>query len=143
MCMTKSGVVVDSSVIVKWLNQTDELHVPQADALLNRARATALIIAAPEEAKFEVGNALLYKHLLPPELAEVITLLYSLPITFYPWHETLARRTAEIAAIYKITYYDACFVNLAESLGVPLITDNPKHQQKVRGAKVIPLKNFR
>ena len=141
-CMSAS-IVVDSSVIVKWLNQTDELHLAQADALLRRARNKSLGLSAPELAKFEVGNALSYKHLSLPELVEALSLLYSFPLTFISWNIALAARAAEFAATHSISYYDASFVALAEYLHAPLVTDNPKHQQKVKDVKVIPLVSYK
>jgi len=141
--MATSIVVVDSSVIVKWLNQTNEQNVAQADILLGHAQNKSLGLAAPELAKFEVGNALTYKHLSTPELVEAISLLYSFPLTFVSWNITLAALTAELAATYQITYYDASFICLAEHLHAPLITDNPKHQKKVKGVTVTALKDYR
>lgn len=137
------NIVVDSSIIVKWLNQMDEQRVTQADALLRRAQNASCTIVAPEHAKFEVGNALVYKHLTHPEIIEALSLLYSLPLTFFSWNITLAGRTAQLALTYQITYYDAAFVCLAEHLNATLITDNPKHQQKVKQIKVIPLASYK
>ncbi|MBI5614042.1 type II toxin-antitoxin system VapC family toxin [Candidatus Gottesmanbacteria bacterium] len=141
--MAKSILIVDSSVIVKWLNQTDEQHISEADLLLSRARYKSLELVTPELAKFEAGNALMYKHLSLPELLEAISLLYSLPLQFVSWNMTLASRTTELVSSAQITYYDASFIALAKHLQTPLITDNAKHQQKVKGVKVIPLKNYR
>lgn len=135
-------VVVDSSVVVKWLNQTDEKYLNQADKLFKRV-STTIEITAPEQAKFEIGNALLYKHLSLPEYLEAIDLLYSFPLTFFPWNISLAKRTAELAVINKITYYDASFMCLAEYLHATLVTDNPKHQKNDKGIRIIALKDYR
>ena len=54
-------LVVDSSVIVKWLNQTKEQNLEQADKILNQARDGLVDLIAPELAKYEVGNVLTTK----------------------------------------------------------------------------------
>lgn len=52
-------VVPDSSVIVKWLNQTDEKYLEQSDKVLLDATQGKSALIAPELVKYEVGNTLL------------------------------------------------------------------------------------
>ena len=47
-------LIVDSSVIVKWLNQTKEQNLEQADKILSEAREGKIQLIAPELAKYEV-----------------------------------------------------------------------------------------
>ena len=51
--------------------------------------------------------------------------------------------SVEIAESAGITYYDASFMALAKQEKATLVTDNPKHQRKIQGIKVIALKNYR
>lgn len=60
-------LVVDTSVIVKWLNQKDEPYLNQADKIFEDASKQKIEILAPELAKYEAGNALLYKGMTLPE----------------------------------------------------------------------------
>lgn len=136
-------VVVDSSVIVKWLNQKDESYLKQAEAVLKDASDGKIELLAPEIAKYEVGNALLAgKKLSYSEGKEALDLLFSLPLSFYLTSFELAQSSYLIADMAGITYYDASFIALAKEEQATLVTDNPKHQGKKLGVKVVPLSEY-
>jgi len=137
-------IVTDSSVILKWLYRTDEKYLEQADKILQDGYTNKIFILAPELAKYEVGNVLLAaKKLEVGKAREALEIFYSLPVQFIA--ETLghAKGTYAVGSKSGITYYDASFVALARKEGAILVTDNPKHQQKFPGVKVIPLKEYR
>jgi len=135
-------LVVDSSVIVKWLNSQDEKYLDQADKILKDCEKKKVVLYAPELAKYEVGNAILYKG-LSESLAEIsLATLYSLPISFLSLSEKAATESLRIASSLGITFYDAVFINLAKDIGALLVTDNPKHQKLTNKVKVIALKNY-
>ena len=136
-------VVVDSSVMIKWLNQHNEKLIEQAELLLTDARTEKIELVAPELAKYEIGNALLTsKQLSASEAEEVLAFLFSLPIAFVSQTQELADHTYKVGKALKITYYDACFLSVAEQLDAPLITDNFKHQGKSTNVRVIPLQDY-
>lgn len=137
------NIVIDSSVIVKWLDQQDEKYLTEAEAILSDAREEKIILSAPELAKYEVGNALLTgKRLNVSQASEALNFFYSLPIHFFADSLNLSLVTSKIVDESSITYYDASFVALAKQLGATLVTDNVKHQEKVKGVKVVPLKDY-
>ena len=124
-------VVVDSSVIVKWLNQQNEKDLKQAETLLKDVQHGQIDLIAPELAKYEIGNVLLVVKQLPfAQAREALEFFFSIPITFVPETQTLAESTYRIGQELNITYYDASFLSVAEQLGAPLVTDNIKHQGK-------------
>jgi predicted nucleic acid-binding protein len=136
-------VVVDSSVIIKWLNSWEEERLEQANSLLKDCEQGKVELFSPELSKYEIGNALLKgKKLSLAEARAALTLFYQLPITFKPENDTSAHETYQLAESYNITYYDASFVALARQLSAVLVTDNPKHQAKVTTAHVIPLSAY-
>lgn len=136
-------IVVDSSVIVKWLNRRGEEHLVQADKILNEARDNGAILIAPELAKYEIGNALLIRKKLSATDADVIfNVLFSLPIQFIAESKELAFDTYRIAQEANITYYDACFIALAKQEDAELVTDNPKHQSRTKVIRVKSLKDY-
>lgn len=135
-------LVVDSSVVVKWLNSQDEKYLNQADRILRDCEKKKVSLYAPELAKYEVGNALLYKGLDDSLAKTSLATLYFLPIEFVPLSEKEATESLDIACKSNITYYDAVFVTLAKDIGATLVTDNPKHQKLVKGIKVISLKKY-
>ena len=141
--MSTSTVVVDTSVIVKWLSQDNEDHLEQADNLLRDLQKGKATLVAPELAKYEVGNVLLRgKNLSYDEANIVLAHFYGLPITFIEDDETLATLTFEIAGSTGVTYYDASFMALAKLYDATLVTDNVKHQGRSREIQVRALKEY-
>lgn len=137
-------LVVDSSVIVKWLNTTDEKNLEKSDKLLADALESQVELLAPELAKYEVGNVLLFSKKLSPQDMEIpLHALYVSPIQFIAESEELAKETFDLAFKLGITYYDASFIALAKQENASLVTDNPKHQGKTRKVQVIPLKDYK
>lgn len=139
----KTKVVVDSSVMVKWVNSQDEKYLVQSDKLVDDSRKRGVKLFAPELAKYEVGNVLQKKGLEIPMAKASLGTIYSGPVDFVKQDLLQALRTMEIAIETGITFYDASFVSLAESLGAELVTDNPKHMKKFGGVKVVALKDYK
>ena len=136
-------LVVDYSVIVKWLNSTDEKDIEKADRILTNTLRGEIELIAPELAKYEVGNVLLLKKkLTAKEIIVPISALYSYPIQFISESEELARQTYKIAQQAGITYYDASFIALAQQENAVLVTENIKHQGKPQGVKVTSLRDY-
>lgn len=136
-------LVVDSSIIIKWLSQDKETYLEEADKILQDEQSGKISLIVPELAKYEVGNVLLFsKHLTPEQATVVLAQLYKFPISFISESETLAKETFEIASTLGITYYDAAFVSLAKQYDAILVTENIKHQGKDSNIKVITLKDY-
>jgi len=136
-------VVVDSSVILKWLNQNNELNIEQADKILQDAKNREIELFAPELTKYEVGNVLLCgKQLTAQEASITLVTINLLPITFVTESADLAQETFSIASKLGITYYDAAFLSLAKLHNALLITESTKHQGKTTEVRVIPLKDY-
>lgn len=134
--------VVDSSVMVKWLNAKEEKLLEKSNKVISDFQKGKIKIIAPELAKYEVGNALLYKG-IGQEAAKIsLEKFFLIPVEYIPWDQNLANMTMEIAYEAKITYYDASFVALAKQEDAVLLTDNPKHQSKIIGVKVVPLEKY-
>lgn len=135
-------IVVDSSVAVKWLLLENEEYGENADKILQQTQK-GLVICMPELAKYEVGNALIRKQLHEVELNDLLLTFYSIPITFITTTVNDARNTMYIANKYKMTYYGASFVALAQEYTVELVTDNVKHQDKnIEGVRIIALRDY-
>ena len=139
---TSKTLVVDSSVIVKWVNREGEQDMKQADSLLDDWESGRVSLAAPELAKYEVANALLYKKLDMPALRASLTTVYALPIVYVNQTEDAAKEAAAIAKTQNITFYDATFIQAAKELNASLVTANPKHQKSGGMVRVIGLKDY-
>lgn len=140
--MTK--LVLDSSVLVKWITSQDEELIKEARKILRRFQEGKIKVFVPELTKFEIGNALWKKQIPLSEVSFDLELFYDFPVEFISWDLVLGKKTAEIATENKITYYDAAFIALAEKYKAVLVTDNPKHQ-KIRsaGVKIVALKDYK
>ncbi len=144
----KQKIVVDSSVIVKWINNQNEDHLSQANKLLQDAQSQAVVLYTPVLAHYEIGNALLKKGLDLQLAYNSLETAYMLPIEFIDEDENLAKETYTItraardSGLKQITYYDSSFVALAKQKEATLVTDNPKHQKLIKGAKVIALGDY-
>jgi predicted nucleic acid-binding protein len=141
--MPKTIIVVDTSVVIKWLTSDKEEYLDQSNAILMDIQSGKVQVIAPELVKYEVGNVLLLgKHLTPSQSAIALGEFFNLPITFIPESEGLAIETYKIAYNLGITYYDASFLALSKQYDATLITENIKHQGKTKDIKVKALKDY-
>jgi predicted nucleic acid-binding protein len=141
--MNTPKIVVDTSVLIKWLSSDKEQHLDLATKVLEDALDNKIQLLAPELTKYEVGNTLLYsKKLTSEQAAIVLEQFYTLPITFITESEELVRETYNIAFVYGITYYDASFMSLAKQYDAILITENLKHQGKSANISVKSLAEY-
>lgn len=134
-------LIIDTSVAVKWLNRDNENNLDKADKIMEDAKAGRVELLAPELIKYEIGNVLLLsKKISTNDVGNLLKIFYSLPITFVTESEELAKMAYELASNLKITYYDACFMSLANQYNAILVTENIKHQGK---SGKIPVKSLR
>lgn len=137
------SLIVDTSVALKWLNQDNEQNIDRADKILEDAKDGQVKILAPELLKYEIGNALLYgKKISSEDIKELLSIFYSLPISFILENTELANNTYILAKNLRITYYDASFISLAKQYGATLVTENSKHQAKSSEIAVKALKDY-
>ena len=122
-----SDLVVDSSVVAKWI-------LPEADS----AKAQQLIVQTADSGERlivldlvfpEVANAIWKRHrqqlINLSEARELLAALVRSPVEVEPAVSLIAS-AFEIAAKHDRAIYDALFVALAEQLGLPGITaDEP------------------
>jgi len=140
---TKKPLVIDSSVAVKWLNKQNENYIDQADKILRDVQKEKTYLIMPELAKYEIGNALLYKSMPLQNTLGSLATFYDIPIQFVAQDKEQAQVAIQIAHKQQLTFYDASFMALAKEQKATLITDNPKHQKKrIAGLKVISLKDY-
>ena len=140
--MKRKLLVIDTSVMVKWVNSQDENYLDQANKILKDTQDGKVELLTTELAKYEVANALLYKNMGLPQTKASLGTIYALPIEFHPLSAESAEETLIIAHENKITYYDAAFISLAKEKNATLITANPKHQRQFPGLKVIDISNY-
>lgn len=122
-----SDLVVDSSVVAKWiLPESDSAAAQQlvVQAASAGDRLIVLDLAFPEAAN-AIWKRFRQKLITLAETRELLDALIHIPVVVEPAAALLAP-AIEIAARYDRTVYDALFVALAQQLGVKGVTaDEP------------------
>jgi len=111
-----------------------EKDVPAAKALLADHMEGRARITIPSLLYYEVGNILLFGRFRPPidEALEALTDLFSIPLEVVPPAMVSATATLQLASLRGLSYYDATYVAIAESLDCPLITADRRLAQRAR-----------
>lgn len=125
-------VVLDSSVVLKWMLPSDEPFRAASLKIRDDLEAGKIEALIPDLLLYEIGNRLrLERHLLDREKKHVIDVLWMLPLFLIPLRKKLIQQTLAIAQRHQITYYDALFVSTAYSARSTLYTADEKLLQKV------------
>lgn len=118
-----SKIVVDTSVLVKWIKARDEELRSEALALLRIIERRPLEVTVPALLLYELGNLLLVKTRLDSSgIAEVLEQVFDLPIAIVSPSPRGLRRAARLGRELELTFYDASFVALAEELDCVFVT---------------------
>jgi len=141
--MDQPKFTVDTSVVVKWLNQEGESDTNQALSLLHAAKRNELLLLSSDLIPIEVSNALVWsKKLRNKLLEEAIHDLFSFPVQLITTDEALASEAGKISQEYGITIYDAMYLAVAMKQNASLITADSKHQTQFKKISVINLANW-
>ena len=140
-----SDLVVDSSVVAKWI--LPEADSAQAHELIVHATAASEQLLVLDLAFPEVANAIWKRHrqrLISLEDARgFLDALVRSPVRVEPAASLLAS-AFEIAAKYDRAVYDALFVALAEQRGLPGITADEPLFNAIHAdfPRIVLLRNF-
>lgn len=116
-------IVVDSSVLIKWIKTRDEELVQEARSLLAQIERRQLEVHVPALLLYEVGNILLLKtRVSRRQLENAIDHLEDLPFVVAPPATALLKRAARLGRRFRLTFYDASFLALAVELDCPFVT---------------------
>lgn len=136
-----TAYVVDASTAVK-------LYLPEP--LAAEAAALFSLLTATPPAEFHVpdlfhvecGN-IFWKQVRKGALTAGQAALYDARLHGVPLFRTptfdLTASALPIATTYDVTAYDACYVALAQRLGIPLVTADQKLQAKLAGTPLAPV----
>lgn len=116
-----AGLVVDSSVAVKWFVSESELHVEEALALFRRQLSGEVVLAAPDLLLLEVSNALRSRGVPETGQKDVARALGKSRLALERV-EALHEAAVSISIDCGLSVYDATFAALAQRLGVKLVT---------------------
>lgn len=129
-----SKIVVDTSVLIKWIKTRDEELRSEALDLLGIIQHQALEVTVPALLLYELGNLLLLKTRLDSSgIAAAIDQVLHLPIAVENPEPGVLRRTARLGRELKLTFYDASFLALAEELDCVFVTADRRLFKAARG----------
>ena len=141
--MPMDAIVVDASIVVKWLNQEKEQSTEKAFAVLESAREGRVDLISTDILIHEVFNALVRgKGVRGEHLQKAFTAFCLFPISIIPTDKTLIASTILIAEQYGMTIYDALYVALAIDEDVILLTANIRHQGRMKRVAVVDLADW-
>ena len=133
-----AGYVVDASVGVKWFVREREADREVALALRQRHIEGATCMIVPELFLLEVPNAIKTgRKSTEEELAEVLTTLADLDVQVEQHTQRVLRKTNAVAWAYNLTWYDAVYVALAETMGFPCVTADEALLRKMKGHSIV------
>ena len=116
-------LLVDTSVVLKWLHEEGEAEVEAARELLAAHRGGAARLLLLDLAVYELGNVLLRRLGLPAAVVtDQLNLVRRLcgPVV-HPtpsWHA----EAAQLGERHRLTFYDASWATAARALGSPLVS---------------------
>lgn len=130
------GYVLDASVALRW-------YAPQVGYEHAREVRQALVdgavrLVAPDICRWEVSNALrrLWLRGALPDAASVITAatdLDVLGVTLQPMGAAETSSAARLALAHSLSLFDAAYVTVALSVGLPLLTADARLARAVNG----------
>ncbi len=129
-----SKIVVDTSVLIKWIKTRDEKLRSEALELLGVIQRRAIEVTVPALLLYELGNLLLLKTRLDSNsIVAAIEHVLRLPIAVENPEPGVLRRTARLGRDLKLTFYDASFLALAEELDCVFVTADRRLFNAARG----------
>lgn len=133
-----AGYVVDASVAVKWFIFEREPNRETALNLRSQHITGSPQLVVPELFLLEVPHAIkVGRKGTEEELSEVLQTLADLDLQIERNSQPVLQKTNTIASSYKLTWYDAVYVALAEMLGFPCVTADEALRRKMKGHNII------
>jgi predicted nucleic acid-binding protein len=130
-------LVLDTSVVLKWVRQ-EEILAEQALDILNSYLEGRSRVIVPTLLAYEVANVLRYKNeLTTAHLEAAIQSLFDLGLEWIAVSSDTIRRSVNLARAYDTSVYDAVFAALAESTGATLITADARLVQRLEGLSFV------
>ena len=139
-----ADIVIDTSVIVKWYSAHQEAGFERARVLLHDHARKRGQLHVPLLALYETGNALRYgSRLSVQEQLRCLTDLFALGLAVHPLTVAGATLAHEVSCLFDVSFYDACFVALAQELRLSFVTADERLCRRLSSLPTVcPLASF-
>lgn len=132
-------IVLDASVVLKWIF-VDEDGGESARYYKERHISEEEIIAVPELFFYEIANVLATKtRLLEEDTADAFTLIWNFDLEAFKFGLEEFLIGIALSRQYKISLYDAAYIELAKRLNCNFITADRRLYEKTKGIKAVGL----
>ncbi len=132
-------IVLDASVVLKWIFE-DEDGGDRAVRLKDDHVAGLQIIAAPDVLFYEIGNVLATKtRLSGGAILEAFSLLWDFSLERFDLGFEEFQGSLALSRKYKITLYDAAYIELARRIKCTFVTADGKLYEKTKALKMVEL----
>jgi len=132
-------IVLDASVILKWIFD-DEAGAEPAASLKDAHVSGHEIVAVPDLLFYEIGNVLATKtRLTEAAIAEAFSLLWEFSLERFDLGLEEFQGGLVLSRKYKITLYDAAYVELSRRLKCTFVTADKKLHEKIKSIKTVEL----
>ena len=132
-------IVLDTSVVLKWIFDDEDGGVSAArwkDAHVSGHE----IVAVPDLLFYEIGNVLATKtRLSEAAIAEAFSLLWEFSLERFDLGLEEFQGSLALSRKYKITLYDAAYIELSRRLKCTFVTADRKLYEKVKSIKTVEL----
>ena len=138
-----STYILDTSVVVQWFQQKNELHPKQARKIFDDLEAGRINILIPTILLVELINVLLISKKTPlEEVLLAIRRMNDMHLTITDLNLPTLEYTALLMKQYNLTSYDSYFLALAKTERCRLISDDQKAHGQIKDGSVLMLKNY-
>ncbi len=132
-------IVLDASVVLKWIF-ADEDEGEKAERFKDAHVGGHDTIAVPDLLFYEIGNVLTTKtRLSEAAVAEAFSLLWEFSLERFDLGLDEFQNSLALSRKYKITLYDAAYVELSRRLKCTFVTADRKLYEKIKSIKSVEL----
>lgn len=136
--------VLDTSVVLQWFEQTDEIHIKEAKQIFDDLNLGKINVIIPDLLLIEILNVLLIGKKCPLENANLaIRKLFNLPLNILVISLPVLEESAKLMRQHNLASYDAYFLALAQYEDCKLISDDQKAHGQITDGSVLMLKDYK
>lgn len=129
--------VIDTSVAVKWFSKTEK-DTENALELRQALLDGFCFITAPDLLIYELANVLKHNaNFTETDVKSALESVYNMGMEIKPPENSVLDLAINIAFKLNVTVYDACFLALAQTLQIPLITADYKFITRVKSLQMV------